>query len=278
MSNIIVRVPQPGDKPRPTFIHFCILLWSAFWRMAPKQRANVGVAALVICLPMGIVFFAAIDKVVASVQTDIEKPMPRMTMRTPAALTLSVEDGGEPAIWKVPEVSRGPVAKKKRDTAPREASDLAPVSSKQLFKHQTIAYINKYKAVAIRHMGKHGIPASISLAQGLIESRAGTSSLAVANNNHFGMKCFARSCKKGHCSNFTDDTSKDFFKKYKTPYDSWEAHALLISSGRYLKLKKHGRDYRKWAYGLKAVGYATDRKYAEKLIGIIERYNLNKYD
>lgn len=278
MSNIIVRVPQPGDKPRPTFIHFCVLLWSAFWRMAPKQRANVGVAALVICLPMGIVFFAAIDKVVAVVQADVENPTPRMTMRTPAAITLSVEAGGEPAIWKVPDVPRGPVAKKKRDTAPREASDLAPVSSKQLFKHQTIAYINKYKAVAIRHMEKHGIPASISLAQGLIESRAGTSSLAVANNNHFGMKCFARSCKKGHCSNFTDDTSKDFFKKYKTSYDSWEAHALLISSGRYLKLKKHGRDYRKWAYGLKAVGYATDRKYAEKLIGIIERYNLNKYD
>ena len=271
MSNIIVRVPQPGDKPRPTFIHFCILLWSAFWRMAPKQRANVGVAALVICLPMGIVFFAAIDKVVASVQTDIEKPMPRMTMRTPAALTLSVEDGGEPAIWKVPEVSRGPVAKKKRDTAPRSLSELAPVD--------TEAYIQRWKDAAIKSMKATGVPASISLAQGIIESNSGKSFLATKANNHFGIKCSAgNKCRKGHCVNRTDDSHKDFFLKFGSADEAFKFHGKFLSQGRYKKLHKHGKDYRKWAHGLKAVGYATDKTYASKLIGTIERYNLNKYD
>ncbi len=127
-------------------------------------------------------------------------------------------------------------------------------------------------------MEKYGIPASISLAQGLIESRAGSSKLAVNNNNHFGIKCFSRHCRKGHCTNFTDDTHKDFFRKFPSPWESWRAHSQLLSSGRYTKLRKNGRDYRKWAYGLKSIGYATDRTYAEKLIGIIERYELYKYD
>ena len=127
-------------------------------------------------------------------------------------------------------------------------------------------------------MRKFGVPASISLAQGLIESRAGSSKLAKTNNNHFGMKCFSRKCKKGHCSNFTDDTHKDFFRIFDNAWDSWRAHSQMISTGRYAKLKKYGHDYRKWANGLKSVGYATDRNYAEKLIGVIEKYNLNRFD
>jgi flagellum-specific peptidoglycan hydrolase FlgJ len=92
------------------------------------------------------------------------------------------------------------------------------------------------------------------------------------------MKCFSRNCRKGHCTNFTDDTHKDFFLKFGSAQQSWRAHSKLISAGRYAKLKKFGRDYRRWAYGLKSVGYATDKTYAEKLIGIINRYNLNQYD
>ena len=90
-------------------------------------------------------------------------------------------------------------------------------------------------------MEKYGIPASISLAQGLIESRAGSSKLAVNNNNHFGIKCFSRHCRKGHCTNFTDDTHKDFFRKFPSPWESWRAHSQLLSSGRYTKLRKNGR-------------------------------------
>lgn len=139
-------------------------------------------------------------------------------------------------------------------------------------------YIKKFKNIAQEEMRKHGIPASISLAQGLVESRAGTSKLAVSNNNHFGMKCFDKYCKKGHCINYTDDTHKDFFRKFSTPAQSWKAHSELLNSGRYKKLKKYGTDYRKWAHGLKAVGYATDPDYATTLINVIAQYELYKYD
>ncbi|MBL7826021.1 MAG: glucosaminidase domain-containing protein [Saprospiraceae bacterium] len=167
---------------------------------------------------------------------------------------------------------------KKEKPAPKRENDAAPVRVETIKGDHSAAYIRKFSGIARQEMLKYGVPASISLAQGLIESRAGTSKLAVQNNNHFGMKCFARNCRKGHCTNHTDDTHKDFFLKFNDPKLSWRAHSILISSGRYAKLKKHGRDYRKWAYGLKSVGYATDRTYAEKLIRTIERYGLNQFD
>jgi len=157
-------------------------------------------------------------------------------------------------------------------------NDAAPVSPKYLTNDMANDYVSRYSKIAITEMEKYGVPASISLAQGLIESRAGTSKLAVSNNNHFGIKCFSRHCRKGHCSNFTDDTHKDFFRKFGSPWESWRDHSRMISTGRYAKLKKYGRDYHKWAYGLKSVGYATDRTYAEKLIGIIEKHELYRYD
>jgi hypothetical protein len=138
-------------------------------------------------------------------------------------------------------------------------------------------YIQKYLPLAKELWIRYKIPVAITLAQGIIESRSGTSTLAVQNNNHFGMKCFAKNCRKGHCTNHTDDTHKDFFKKFKTVRECFLERGKLLSSGRYAKLKKHGRDYRKWAYGLKSVGYATDPNYAQTLIRTIERYGLNKY-
>lgn len=158
------------------------------------------------------------------------------------------------------------------------ANEAAPVGSNQLTEDMAMNYIARFHKTAMGEMEKYGIPASISLAQGLVESRAGDSKLARQNNNHFGIKCFSRRCSKGHCTNFTDDTHKDFFRKFKSPWESWRAHSQMLSNGRYHKLKKYGRDYRQWAYGLKSLGYATDRTYAEKLIGIIERYDLHRYD
>jgi flagellum-specific peptidoglycan hydrolase FlgJ len=167
---------------------------------------------------------------------------------------------------------------KPRQTKYKSKNEAAPVSASELFAEEAAAYIEKYASVAREEQAKYGVPASISLAQGLIESRAGTSKLAKSNNNHFGIKCFSRSCRKGHCSNFTDDTHKDFFRKFDNPWGSWREHSQMLSRGRYKSLHKHGTNYRQWAYGLKAIGYATDRTYAEKLIGVIERYGLNKYD
>ena len=128
-------------------------------------------------------------------------------------------------------------------------------------------------------MNKYGIPASITLAQGLLESNVGESRLSTRNNNHFGMKCFSKSCGKGHCSNFTDDSHKDFFRKYGSAWESYRAHSKMLGGKRYRSLKKLGKkDYKNWAKGLKKAGYATDKRYAEKLINLIETLELYQYD
>ncbi|MFT5168122.1 MAG: flagellum-specific peptidoglycan hydrolase FlgJ [Saprospiraceae bacterium] len=156
--------------------------------------------------------------------------------------------------------------------------DNQPAPAAQLKKEKQLAYVNRFKDVARSEMNKFGIPASIILAQGLIESNAGESRLSKENNNHFGMKCFSKSCKKGHCANFTDDSHKDFFRKYDTSWESFRSHSNLLSGKRYRSLRDHGKDYKKWSHGLKKAGYATDRRYAEKLIHIIEDLDLGQYD
>ena len=128
-------------------------------------------------------------------------------------------------------------------------------------------------------MNTHGIPSSITLAQGLLESNIGESRLAQENNNHFGIKCFSKQCAKGHCTNFNDDHHKDFFRKFSTLEESYAAHSQLLQKDRYqnlFRLKK--TDYKGWARGLKKAGYATDPQYAEKLIRIIEDLELYQYD
>ncbi len=198
--------------------------------------------------------------------------------------------GGQKLDWEN-ETTLGVGMEKKRPKTPSKKmlpsiknvkklpkTDAEPVSREMLRSDQSTNYIKKFSGIARQEMYKYGIPASISLAQGLVESRAGTSKLAVSNNNHFGMKCFSKNCKKGHCSNHTDDTHKDFFLKFNNPEQSWRAHSQLLMGPRYAKLKKYGRDYRRWAQGLKNAGYATDNTYDKKLIGIIERYDLHQYD
>lgn len=142
-----------------------------------------------------------------------------------------------------------------------------------------LAYVKRFGKIAQTEMKKYGIPASITLAQGLLESNVGVSRLATRNNNHFGIKCFSKSCRKGHCSNFTDDSHKDFFRKYKSAWESYRAHSRLLGAKRYAKLYKLKKtDYAAWAKGLKKAGYATDPRYAEKIIALIENLDLNRYD
>jgi len=140
------------------------------------------------------------------------------------------------------------------------------------------SYIRRFRKVAEAESKKFGIPASIKMAQALVESDAGQSKLSKKNNNHFGIKCFSRNCKKGHCSNFSDDHHKDFFRIYDSAWESWRAHSKMIVSGKYKGLLKYGNDYRKWAKGLKAKGYATSPNYAETLINTIETYHLQTLD
>ena len=156
--------------------------------------------------------------------------------------------------------------------------DLAPASPEELNAQSVKAYIERYSKVAVAEMDKFGIPASISMAQAIIESRSGKSVLAVKNNNHFGIKCFSKSCAEGHCSNYTDDNHKDFFRRYANSTDSWREHSQFLMKNRYRDLLKFGKNYKVWAKGLRDYGYATDQNYDKKLISVIQRYELNKLD
>lgn len=138
-------------------------------------------------------------------------------------------------------------------------------------------YLDAYAPIARREMADHGIPASITLAQGLLESNAGDSKLAVNSNNHFGIKCRSK-CLGCTCRNYGDDTRYDMFRVFTSVAESFEEHSRLLNTKRYARLKGHGTDYRKWAHGLKACGYATDKKYGDKLIKIIENLGLDRYD
>lgn len=139
-------------------------------------------------------------------------------------------------------------------------------------------YIEKYKGLAKNEEAIYGIPAAITLAQGILESNSGSSFLARNANNHFGMKCFSKRCKKDHCINRTDDSHKDFFLKFKSVEDSYRSHSKLLKrKQRYAKLfQLPPNDYKGWADGLQEAGYATSRVYAKKLKKIIKQYELDK--
>ena len=149
-------------------------------------------------------------------------------------------------------------------------------AQKQLKSH--LNYIEKYKKIAIEHMGKYKIPASITLAQALLESGAGLSELSVSSNNHFGIKC--HSDWKGERIYRRDDNPNDCFRKYKKVEDSYEDHSrFLYTHSRYSVLFSYSiTDYEAWARGLQKCGYATDKAYANKLIRYIENYRLYEYD
>ncbi|MBO5674077.1 MAG: glucosaminidase domain-containing protein [Paludibacteraceae bacterium] len=137
------------------------------------------------------------------------------------------------------------------------------------------AYIAEYRQVAIEQQRKHGIPASITMAQAILESAAGQSELATKANNHFGIKC--TSDWPGKTYKYNDNRSNECFRKYADVADSYEDHSLFLKRKRYESLFALSLgDYKNWAYGLKACGYATDPKYPEKLIRLIELYELNK--
>ncbi len=139
-------------------------------------------------------------------------------------------------------------------------------------------YIKKYSSFAVSEMKKYKIPASIKLAQGILETKYGTSPLATEGNNHFGIKCHRG--WKGPSMRVTDDAPNECFRTYRTPFESFRDHSLFLNSrSRYdglFDLKLH--DYSGWAYGLKKAGYATNPLYAEGLIGLIEEFKLYRFD
>ncbi len=139
-------------------------------------------------------------------------------------------------------------------------------------------YIKKYAPAATKNMRFFKIPASITLAQGILESGYGEGTLAKNANNHFGIKCHKD--WKGKSIKHDDDEKNECFRSYKNPLRSYRDHSLfLVDRDRYSSLFELNRkDYRGWAQGLKAAGYATDPKYADKLISLIERFKLTRFD
>ena len=138
-------------------------------------------------------------------------------------------------------------------------------------------YIDQYKDLAIEQMLHYNIPASITLAQGLLESAAGRSDLTKSGNNHFGIKCHGWNGRRTY---HDDDEAGECFRAYDNAKQSYEDHSKFLSTqSRYARLFNLSRtDYKGWAKGLKQCGYATNPQYASKLIQIIEFYNLSKYD
>lgn len=142
----------------------------------------------------------------------------------------------------------------------------------------TLLYVEKYAPLAMDEMRKFKIPASITLAQGILESGSGKSQLSAKSNNHFGIKCH-KGWKGGRVYH-DDDAKGECFRKYKYPATSYQDHSLFLSTRfRYASLFKLRKDdYKGWARGLKKAGYATDPKYPNKLISFIEKYELYRYD
>ncbi len=139
------------------------------------------------------------------------------------------------------------------------------------------SYIERFKPIAVQEMNLYGIPASITLAQGLFESGNGNGELAKVANNHFGIKC--TSDWKGKSYYKDDDNHNDCFRVYDKAEDSFRDHSEFLKRKRYAKLFELDKnDYQGWAYGLKEAGYATNPNYPQLLIGIIQKYNLAQFD
>jgi len=141
----------------------------------------------------------------------------------------------------------------------------------------TLSYIDAFKGVAVEEMNTYGIPASITLAQGIIESGSGNSSLAKYANNHFGIKCTSEWKGKAYYKN--DDQNNDCFRVYKDARESYKDHSEFLKRKRYSALFELDKnDYVNWAKGLKQAGYATNPRYPDMLINTIEKYQLHQYD
>ena len=206
--------------------------------------------------------------------------------------TMALDKPTKPKVTTSPSGPPGKSKPKKDDNRANDFSNIAFVMNPTYAKRHNISddivskknaivnkYVSRYVPIAKIEQNLYGIPTSITLAQGLLESDAGHSRLAKQNNNHFGIKCFSRTCAKGHCKNYTDDSHKDFFRMYKNVWESYRAHSLFLQKDRYKHLLDLPQtDYKAWAKGLSKAGYATDKRYADKLITLIEALDLHQYD
>jgi flagellum-specific peptidoglycan hydrolase FlgJ len=205
-----------------------------------------------------------------------KKPVVRTVSKNTTKTTRTVTTTKKP-ISK--EVSKPSIETKNTPSKENNSSEELIATSKVSTTTDDVKlYILSFKDVAKHNMKEHGVPASITLAQGVLESGAGKGRLCTIANNHFGIKCHTG--WTGESVSHDDDAAQECFRKYNDPSESYRDHSLFLTSrSRYNGLFKLDKgDYKSWAKGLKAAGYATDPKYPDKLIGIIERYELYQYD
>jgi flagellum-specific peptidoglycan hydrolase FlgJ len=197
-------------------------------------------------------------------QTPPVRKKPTKVVKTPENQIPKTDNNNQPVIVENPKSSQSEIL---------EATSKVKVTNAMI-----LAYIEKYKGICKENMRQFGIPASITLAQALLESGSGVGTLCLQANNHFGIKC--RTDWKGPSVKYDDDSAQECFRKYTDPNDSFRDHAtFLLAKPWYASLfKLDKKDYKNWAKGLKKAGYATDVKYPEKLINLIEKYQLFQYD
>ena len=182
--------------------------------------------------------------------------------------------GTKRVIYNNKPVSEKKVKKSKKERKKKKSNKVKIFGQKF---NSTEDYVKFFAPIAMDEMTQYKIPASITLAQGILESGGGKGTLAVEANNHFGIKCHEWNGKKIY---HDDDKKQECFRKYDTPEFSYRDHSIFLATrDRYSFLFKLEIDnYVKWAKGLKKAGYATDPKYPKKLIDLIERYDLDKFD
>jgi flagellum-specific peptidoglycan hydrolase FlgJ len=217
------------------------------------------------------------------VSCSTQRQVVRTTKPDPRKTTVSVVHREKKPIFR-PQSKKTPTVVVDNST-PVKAADaesgavvLEATTRVKVTTQMVLAYIEKYKSVAKDNMERTGIPASITLGQAILESGAGTGPLSVQANNHFGIKCHKE--WTGPSIKYNDDEENECFRKYEDPSESFRDHSFFLTSRpRYEPLFQLDKDdYTSWAKGLKAAGYATDPKYPDKLIALIERYHLNQFD
>ena len=203
------------------------------------------------------------------------KSVVRTTAATPKASKEVVRTVKKPILKPVENTS---TEANQQEQNAKSAEILEATTRVKVTTALVLEYIEKYKQIAKDDMIQYGIPASITLGQGILESGAGTGPLSEQANNHFGIKCHKE--WTGPSVKYDDDEAQECFRKYANPEESYRDHSIFLSTRKYyiplFKLDKS--DYKGWAKGLKDAGYATDKAYPTKLISLIERYQLQQYD
>jgi flagellum-specific peptidoglycan hydrolase FlgJ len=205
------------------------------------------------------------------------QPVVRTTKKVPSRPKKEVVRTVKKPVQDKP-IATTPNSTQKNATKNRTVETIQSTSKTVVYSNVVEGYVQEYKGIAMGNMENYGIPASIILAQGILESGAGNGDLALSANNHFGIKCHTG--WTGETVKHDDDSDQECFRKYKDPAESYKDHALFLTGrSRYSALFSLPKgDYEAWAKGLRSAGYATDPKYPEKLISYIERYNLHQYD